>query len=82
MVENRAGVFDPNTLRVLSEAFDKAWDAFLRAGELTPANLHTSRERLAELIFQELKQGNLNSHTLARSAIDKLRRGAGSRRAD
>jgi hypothetical protein len=57
----------------LSEAFDKAWDAFLRRGELTPMNLDTSRERLAKLIFQEVKQGELNSHLLARAAIDKLR---------
>jgi hypothetical protein len=73
MLENRAGAFDPRTLRILCDAFDKAWDAFLKRGELTPQNLHTSRERLALLILQEVKQGELNSHALARSAIGKLR---------
>jgi hypothetical protein len=73
MSENRAGVFDPKTLRILSEAFDKAWDSFLRRGELTPRNLHTSRSRLAQLILDEVRKGDLDSHVLARSAIDKLR---------
>jgi hypothetical protein len=82
MFENRGGVFDPDTLRVLSEAFDKAWDAFLRRGQLTPANLHTSRKRLAQLIFQEVKHAELNSHILARSAIDKLRQGEVSERGE
>jgi hypothetical protein len=79
-MENRAGVFEPDTLRVLSEAFDKAWDAFLRRGGLTPANLHTSRKRLAELILQEVTHGELNAHRLARSAVDKLRQGGFSDR--
>ena len=63
------------TLRMLSEAFDRAWNIFLRRGLLTPKNLHTSRGRLAQLIIEEAKKGELNSHVLARSAIGKLQQG-------
>jgi hypothetical protein len=75
MAEERPAVFNPKTLRMLSEAFDRAWDIFLRRGQLTPKNLHTSRSRLAQLIIEEAKKGELNSHVLARSAIGKLQEG-------
>jgi hypothetical protein len=75
MIENRSGVLNPKALRVVGEAFDRAWDVFLKRGELTPKNLHSSRSRLAQLILEEAKKGDLNPHLLARSAVARLRHG-------
>ena len=62
-------LFEEDDLRRLGQAFDRAWDRFLRTGMLTAANLHLSKEILARRILDAARIGERDEWRLARDAF-------------
>jgi hypothetical protein len=74
------GVFDPDDIRILIAAFDKAWEAVLTSGVVfdTKAKTDLARAVLARHIIAaakvgEFDQGRLRDGALASLAQAKLR---------
>lgn len=62
-------VFEDTELHTLGNAFDRAWDRFLRTGRLTPDNFAQSREMIANAILEYARRGERDEWRLARHAI-------------
>lgn len=61
--------FDPETLQVLTRAFDLAWRYLQRALEDATAE---DRERLAEIVVQVGRSGERKTIRVANCAVDKF----------
>jgi hypothetical protein len=62
-------VFEDTELHTLGNAFDRAWDRFLRTGRLTPDNFAQSREMIANAILECARRGERDEWRLARHAF-------------
>jgi hypothetical protein len=60
-------------LALLGNAFDRAWDSYLRSGLLTPENLTDSRKLLAARILRCHHFGERDEWRLARDAVTYVR---------
>jgi hypothetical protein len=81
------GVFDPDEIRILVSAFDKAWEAVLANGAIfeTQATADIARAILAKHIIAaaqggEYDQGRLRNGALVSLAKSKRRSGPRQRR--
>jgi hypothetical protein len=62
-------VFEDDDLSTIGQAFDRAWDLFLRRGLLTPHNLDDSRHFIAKQILEKARAGDRDEWKLARNAL-------------
>jgi hypothetical protein len=78
----QTGVFDPEALKILSAALDEAWKSVQASGATyeTEDERKAVRDMLAKRIVNIAKQGERNSHALARDALTHLAITQGSRR--
>jgi hypothetical protein len=65
-------VLEDEDLHRLGNAFDRAWDRFLRTGMLSAANLQPSQEILARRILDHARAGERDEWRLARDAFMHL----------
>ena len=65
------GVFDPDDIRILVGAFDKAWEAVQASGEVfdSKARVDTARAILAKHIIAAAKEGELDEERLRDGAL-------------
>ena len=65
------GVFDPDDIRILVGAFDKAWEAVQASGEVfdSKARVDTARAILAKHIIAAAKEGDLDEERLRDGAL-------------
>jgi hypothetical protein len=68
------GVFDPDDIRILVDAFDKAWEAVLASGAIfdTKAKADTARAILAKHIITAAKDGERDQARLRDGALVAL----------
>jgi hypothetical protein len=67
------GVFDPDEIRVLAAAFDKAWEAVQASGVIYPkANAELARAVLAKHIIAAAKDGEFDQGRLRDGALVAL----------
>ena len=69
--------FDAETTKVLTSAFDAAWEK-IKASDGTLADLQhaaATRELLAKSIIRMVEQGERNSYRLIENALGRLARG-------
>jgi hypothetical protein len=67
-------IFDDDDLKKLGNAFDRAWDRFLRTGMLNPKNFQRSQDTLARSILMHAWNGEHDEWRLARHAFLHLSR--------
>jgi hypothetical protein len=65
------GVFDPDDIRILVAAFDKAWQAVLASGVIfdTKAKADLARAILAKNIIAAAKDGEFDQNRLSDGAL-------------
>jgi len=68
------GVFDPDDIRILVGAFDKAWEAVQASGEVfdSKARVDTARAILAKHIIAAAKDGERDEGRLRDGALAAL----------
>jgi hypothetical protein len=68
------GVFDPDDIRILVGAFDKAWEAVQASGEVfdSKARVNTARAILAKHIIAAAKDGERDEGRLRDGALVAL----------
>jgi len=68
------GVFDPDDIRILVGAFDKAWEAVQASGEVfdSKARVDTARAILAKHIIAAAKEGERDEGRLRDGALVAL----------
>ena len=73
------GVFDPDEIRILVGAFDKAWEAVQASGEVfdSKARVDTARAILAKHIIAAAKDGERDEGRLRDGALVALPIGRG-----
>jgi hypothetical protein len=71
---SRGAVFDPDDIRILVSAFDKAWEAVLASGVIfdTKAQADTARAILAKHIIAAAKDGEFDQGRLRDGALVSL----------
>ena len=69
----RDGSFDPEHIRILTNAFEEAWDALKSSGTtLTHGHADATREVLAKLIIEMAKLGERDQRRLRDAALAHL----------
>jgi hypothetical protein len=63
--------FDPETLKILTRAFDEAWPAIARRCH-SYLNMQVKRERLACIILDLAKNGELDVEELKTTALQRF----------
>jgi hypothetical protein len=73
-VPNDASAFDPMTLRILSNAFEEAWQALQTTGTTFHSDDHAqqTREILAQCIIERAKLGDRDQRRLRDAALVHL----------
>jgi hypothetical protein len=68
------GVFDPDDIRILVGAFDKAWEAVQASGEVfdSKARVDTARAILAKHVIADAKDGERDEGRLRDGALVAL----------
>jgi hypothetical protein len=68
------GAFDPETLQVMTDAFDRAWTSLLASGAPFSVAEHaeTAREILAKHIIKAARNGERDQHQLCQGALLQL----------
>ncbi len=67
-------IFDDDDLKKIGNAFDRAWDRFLRMGMLNPKNFQRSQDTLARSILMHACNGEHDEWRIARHAFLHLSR--------
>jgi hypothetical protein len=70
-LKKHPAVFDPNEVRVLTEAFDQAWQLMEASGAKFENDSHAEevREVLAKHIIEAARQGERDSQRLIEAAL-------------
>jgi hypothetical protein len=66
--EQESPVFDPFTLRILSDAFEQAWQSVQASGQ-AETHQEETRELLAKCIIERAKLGDRNKDRLRQAAL-------------
>jgi hypothetical protein len=63
--------FDPEAIRILSAAFEEAWQALLRSGAKfgSDRRAEEARDTLAKYMIEQAKQGELDQRRLQEGAL-------------
>jgi hypothetical protein len=63
--------FDPEAVRILSSAFDEAWEALLRSGARfgSERRAEEARDTLAKYMIEQVKEGELDQRRLREGAL-------------
>jgi hypothetical protein len=63
--------FDPEAIRILSAAFEEAWQALLRSGAKfgSDRRAEEARDTLAKYMIEQAKQGELDQQRLQEGAL-------------
>jgi hypothetical protein len=63
--------FDPEAIRILSAAFEQAWQALLRSGARfgSDRRAEEARDTLAKYMIEQAKQGELDQRRLQEGAL-------------
>jgi len=64
-----SGAFDPNEIRILVAAFDKAWESVQARGAISGAEAESARAVLAKHIIAAAKDGERNHGRLRDGAL-------------
>ena len=76
---NGDGCFDPETVIILSAAYDEAWRSLQKSGiYFTCREAEAARERLAQRIIENAKGGERDPGRLRDNALRDLARSSGS----
>ena len=73
--EHEPAAFEPDQVKILVGAFDRAWQELFRASLVTDANRQASRQRLAKILIGAAKSGILNEDKLAAEAVREFASG-------
>jgi hypothetical protein len=67
-------VFDPETVKIVSVAFDDAWKKIRQSGSefAKPAYANAMREEIAKHIIDVAGRGEMDQHRLSKDAIEFL----------
>jgi hypothetical protein len=73
-LEDHPGVFDPEEIRILAAAFEKAWESVQASGAIfdTNAKIESARAILAKHIIEAAKQGERDQRRLRDGALVAL----------
>lgn len=66
------GQFDPETIKLLSNAFETAWHALERAGDRRALQRDRVRDLLARRIIEAAQLGERDGDILVRDALEHL----------
>jgi hypothetical protein len=66
------GAFDPETVRILTEAFDEAWQSLEKSGAAMDGRAQETRDRLAKCIIELARTGERNRRLLRDNALLRL----------
>jgi hypothetical protein len=69
----RGGSFSPATLKMLGAVFDTVWASVATDFGGNPDEIETARMRLAAIILDLARDGQLGPHQIARSAARLIR---------
>ena len=61
--------FDPEAIRILSAAFEEAWQALLRSGAKFGSDRRAEENTLAKYMIEQAKQGELDQRRLQEGAL-------------
>ena len=77
LLDNAAGSFGPEAMKVIGQAFDEAWASI--AGNFTSESVQGARLTLATFILSIAEGDSRDVEALKNAAIKAMRRDAGGR---
>jgi hypothetical protein len=75
LLDNAAGSFGPEAMKVIGKAFDEAWSSI--AGNFTSASEQGARLKLATIILSIANEDSRDVEALKNAAIKAMSRDAG-----
>ena len=71
-LQNDSGSYDPGQLRIMREAFDRAWKKIGPVAGKHPGSIEGTRTKLADAILTVAKDGIGTPEELARQALEAM----------
>lgn len=72
-LDGQPHTFDPETLHLLGEVLDEAWNTLQSANEVPRTDNGVGREALAQCIVDAAKEGELDRRRLVDKALARFR---------